>query len=68
MDEEDVAKNAEIAELRLNWSKNFLELGGLQHIMQKIYALDIQSQDKKQIEFMLTLARVFITAAYATDP
>lgn len=37
--------------------------------MTEMYALDVNSQnlDKKQIEFMLTLIRVFLTAAFATD-
>ena len=36
--------------------------------MQQIYALEVNNiGDKKQIEFMLTLVRVFLTAAFATD-
>lgn len=65
--EEEARRQAESTELRLNWSRNFLEKGGFQYILQKIYSLDVTSQDKKQIEFMLTLARVFLTAAFATD-
>ena len=67
-DAAESARKAEISELRLNWSRNFLERGGLQYIMREIYALDVTSSDKKQIEFMLTLARVFLSAAFATDP
>jgi hypothetical protein len=32
-----------------------------------MYALDFTTGDTKQIEFMLTLVRVFLTAAFATD-
>ena len=35
--------------------------------MAQIYALDVNTGEKKQIEFMLTLVRVFLTAAFATD-
>ena len=64
---EEEKRAAEIAELRLNWSRNFLERGGFQYIMSQIYALDVESGDKRQIEFMLTLVRVFLIAAFATD-
>ena len=57
-----------IHSLRLNWSRNFLERGGFQFIIQQLYALDVTSTDKKQTEFMFTLARVFLTAAFETDP
>lgn len=36
--------------------------------MSQIYAIDESAEiDKKQLEFMLTLARVFMSAAFATD-
>jgi hypothetical protein len=35
--------------------------------MSQMYALDFTTGDTKQIEFMLTLVRVFLTAAFATD-
>ena len=35
--------------------------------MSQIYALDVNNGDLKQTEFMLTLVRVFLTAAFATD-
>ena len=35
--------------------------------MQQMYALDTQNADQKQTEFYLTLVRVFLTAAFATD-
>lgn len=36
-------------------------------MMAQVYALDIHQGDTKQIEFMMTLVRVFLTAAFATD-
>ena len=65
--EEEQKRAAEIAELRLNWSRNFLERGGFQHVLSQVYALDVVGGDRRQIEFMLTLVRVFLTAAFATD-
>ena len=35
--------------------------------MSEIYGLDVVNGDKKQIEFMLALVRVFLTAAFASD-
>ena len=68
-DSEEEKRQAEATELRLNWSRNFLERGGFQFIMSDIYAMELSSEklQKKEIEFMLTLVRVFLTAAFATD-
>lgn len=35
--------------------------------MTQMYALDVTNGDRKQIEFMLTLVRVFLTASFASD-
>lgn len=32
-----------------------------------MYSLDVENGDRRQIEFMLTLIRVFLIAAFATD-
>ena len=35
--------------------------------MSQMYSLDVINGDRRTIEFMLTLVRVFLIAAFATD-
>jgi len=35
--------------------------------MSQMYSIDVINGDRKQIDFMLTLVRVFLTASFATD-
>lgn len=71
--EEEIKRDANLAELRLNWTKNFLNKGGFDYIMSSFIEKEI-SKDKMEeseflcnIEFLLSLMRVFLTAAFSTD-
>ena len=47
VEEEEQKKQAEIVELRLNWSRNFLEQGGFQFVMSQMYSLDVVNGDRR---------------------
>ena len=62
-----------IAELRYNWTLNFLEKGGFQYIMDSFSSRELTEanvSDKmvlKDLEFELSLIRVFLTAAFPSN-